>query len=50
MKLLGLLVEPYVAFAETMVLLQTPMYTTAWTVSLNNILQLNRRELLTHAG
>ena len=50
MKLLGLLVEQYLAFAETMAQQQTPMYMKDWIVRLDRILQLNDRELLTHAG
>lgn len=50
MKLLGLLVEQYLAFAETMAQQQTPMYMADWIKRLNAILQLNGRELLTHAG
>ena len=50
MKLLGLLVEQYLAFAETMAQQQTPMYMKDWTTRLDSILQLNGRELLTHAG
>ena len=49
-KLLGLLVEQYLAFAETMALQQTPMYMADWANRLDTILQLNGRELLTHAG
>lgn len=49
-KLLGLLVEQYLAFAETMAQQQTPMYMKDWANRLDNILQLNGRELLTHAG
>lgn len=49
-KLLGLLVEQYLAFAETMAQQQTPMYMTDWVQRLDSILQLNGRELLTHAG
>jgi hypothetical protein len=49
-KLLGLLVEQYLAFAETMALQQTPMYMKDWIARLDSILQLNGRELLTHAG
>lgn len=49
-KLLGLLVEQYLAFAETMVQQQTPMYMKDWIQRLDAILQLNGRELLTHAG
>ncbi|MDI5895344.1 MULTISPECIES: RhuM family protein [Flavobacterium] len=50
MILLGLLVEQYLAFAETMAQQQTPMYMKDWTARLDSILQLNGRELLTHAG
>jgi len=49
-KLLGLLVEQYLAFAETMAQQQTPMYMKDWIERLDVILQLNGRELLTHAG
>ncbi|MCK5783829.1 MAG: virulence RhuM family protein [Desulfobacterales bacterium] len=50
MKLLGLLVEQYLAFAETMAQQQTPMYMKDWIERLDAIVQLNGRELLTHAG
>ncbi|MFA6569586.1 MAG: virulence RhuM family protein [Victivallales bacterium] len=50
MKLLGLLVEQYLAFAETMAQQRTPMYMADWIQRLDVILQLNGRELLTHAG
>ena len=49
-KLLGLLVEQYLAFAETMAQQRTPMYRTDWTQRLDVIMQLNGRELLNHAG
>jgi hypothetical protein len=49
-RLLGLLVEQYLAFAETMALQQTPMYMKDWIQRLDSILQLNGRELLSHAG
>jgi hypothetical protein len=49
-KLLGLLVEQYLAFAETMAQQHTPMYMKDWIGRLDNILQLNGRELLAHAG
>ena len=49
-KLLGLLVEQYLAYAETMAQQQTPMYMKDWIERLDSILQLNGRELLTHAG
>jgi len=50
LKLLGLLVEQYLAFAETMALQQTPMYMNDWSKRLDAILQLNGRDLLNHAG
>ncbi|MDP3469614.1 MAG: virulence RhuM family protein [Daejeonella sp.] len=49
-KLLGLLVEQYLAFAETMAQQQTPMYMADWIQRLDSILQVNGRELLSHAG
>lgn len=49
-KLLGLLVEQYLAFAETMAQQQTPMHMTDWIQRLDSLLQLNGREILTHAG
>ncbi len=50
MKLLGLLVEQYLAFAETMAHQQTPMHMKDWVKRLDSIVQLNGRELLAHAG
>ncbi|MDL2228124.1 virulence RhuM family protein [Bacteroidales bacterium OttesenSCG-928-K03] len=50
MKLLGLLVEQYLAFAETMAQQHTPMYMKDWIERLDTILTLNGRELLNHAG
>ncbi|MFW5851635.1 MAG: virulence RhuM family protein [Bacteroidota bacterium] len=50
MKLLGLLVEQYLAFAETMAQQQTPMYMKDWIERLDVILKMNGRDLLTHAG
>ena len=49
-RLLGLLVEQYLAFAETMAQQQTPMYMNDWIARLDAILQMNGRELLDHAG
>ena len=49
-KLLGLLVEQYLAFAETMAHQQTPMYMQDWIERLDAIVHLNGRDLLTHAG
>jgi hypothetical protein len=50
MKLLGLLVEQYLAFAETMAQQQMPMYMNDWIARLDSLLQLNGREILTHSG
>ncbi len=49
-KLLGLLVEQYLAFAEVMAQQKTPMYMADWINRLDTIIQMNGRELLTHAG
>jgi len=49
-KLLGLLVEQYLAFAKTMAQQQTPMYMNDWIQRLDSILQLNGSELLSHVG
>ena len=49
-KLLGLLVEQYLAFAETMAQQHTPMYMDDWVQRLDSIIQLNGKELLSHAG
>jgi hypothetical protein len=49
-KLLGLIVEQYLAFAETMALENTPMYMKDWISKLDIIVQLNGKELITHAG
>lgn len=49
-KLLGLLVEQYLAFAETMAMQQMPMYMKDWCERLDMIISLNGRELLSHAG
>ena len=50
MKLLGLLVEQYLAFTETMAQQNKPMYMKDWIERLDALLQLNGREILTHAG
>lgn len=50
MMLLGLLVEQYLAFAETMAQQNTPMYMKDWVERLDSILQLNGRDLLNHVG
>ena len=49
-KLLGLLVEQFLAFAETMAQQHTPMYMKDWIERLDVILKMNGRELLEHAG
>jgi len=49
-KLLGLLVEQYLAFAEMMASQQTPMYMKDWISRLDMILSMNGRELLRNAG
>lgn len=49
-KLLGLLVEQYLAFAETMASQQKPMSMNDWIERLDAILTINGRELLTHKG
>ena len=49
-KLLGLLVEQYLAFAETMAVQRTPMYMKDWIQRLDMVVSLNGRELLNHAG
>ncbi len=49
-KLLGLLAEQYLAFAETMAQQEKPMYMADWSQRLDAIIQLNDKELLTHAG
>ncbi len=50
MKDLGLLVEQYLAFAESQARRQVPMYMADWIKKLNDILVINGRELLEHAG
>ncbi len=45
-----MLVEQYLAYAETMAQQQTPMYMKDGIERLDMILKLNGRELLTHAG
>ncbi len=44
------MVEQFIAFAETMTQQRIPMYMADWIKRLDSILQLNGRELLTHAG
>ena len=49
-KLLGLLVEQYLAFAETMALQRTPMYMKDWIEKLHAFLQINNKNILQDAG
>jgi hypothetical protein len=49
-KLLGLLIEQYLAFAETMANQRIAMYMKDWIERLDAILQLNGREILKHSG
>ncbi len=49
-KLLGLLVEQYLTFAETMANQRIAMYMKDWIERLDAVLQLNGREILKHAG
>ena len=49
-KTLGLIVEQYLAFAESMAQSQTLMSMQDWIVQLDVILQMNKKELLTHVG
>lgn len=50
MKTLGLIVEQYLAFAESMAQSQTPMTMSDWIQRLDLILQMNGKEILTHYG
>ncbi|MBM5782169.1 MAG: virulence RhuM family protein [Pelagibacterales bacterium] len=50
LKLLGLIVEQYLAFAQTMASQRIPMYMKDWIKRLDEILRLNGREILEHAG
>ena len=49
-KTLGLIVEQYLAFAESMAQFQTPMTMTDWVERLELILKMNKKEILTHYG
>lgn len=49
-KLLGLLVEQYLAFAETMAMQEQAMYMKDWISRLDAIISLNGKELLDNAG
>lgn len=50
LKDLGLLVEQYLAFAEAQAAQHKPMYMKDWVKKLNDILVINEREILEHAG
>lgn len=50
MKTLGLIVEQYLAFAESMAEQQTPMTMADWIGQLDLILKMNKKDLLTHYG
>ena len=50
MKTLGLIVEQYLAFAESMAESQTSMKMTDWIQQLGLILQMNKKEILSHYG
>lgn len=49
-KTLGLIVEQYLAFAESMAQNQTPMTMADWIDQLDAILKMNKKNLLTHYG
>jgi hypothetical protein len=49
-KALNLLVEQFLAFAEAQAQQQKPMYMKDWIKKLNDILTINEREILEHAG
>jgi len=49
-KLLGLIVEQYLAFAQTMAEQKMLMHMDDWIERLDAVISLNGRELLTHAG
>lgn len=50
LKQLNLLVEQYLAFAESRALTKRPMYMKDWIAKLDDILQINDREILRDAG
>lgn len=50
LKQLNLLVEQYLAFAEAQAQAKKPMYMKDWIKKLNDILTINEREVLEHAG
>jgi len=50
LKQLNLLVEQYLAFAEAQAQAKKPMYMKDWIKKLNDILMINDRDILEHAG
>jgi len=50
LKQLNLLVEQYLAFAETQAQAKKPMYMKDWIKKLNDILTINEKEILEHSG
>lgn len=50
MAALKLIVEQFLAFAEAQALAQKPMYQKDWIAKLSMVLQMNDRNILTHAG
>lgn len=50
LKELNLLVEQYLAFAETQALMQRPMYMKDWAAKLHDILTINQKEIKLDAG
>ncbi len=50
LKQLNLLVEQYLAFAQAQAQAKKPMYMKDWIKKLNDILTINEREILEHAG
>lgn len=47
---MGLIVEQYLAFAESMAQSQTPMTMADWIEQLDLILKMNRKDVLIHHG
>jgi hypothetical protein len=50
LKQLNLLVEQYLAFAEMQAMNNEVMYMRDWIAKLNDILTINKKEILNHAG
>lgn len=49
-RLLKLIVEHFLAFAESQAMLQIPMYMKDWIEHLKQVLSMNRQNILEHAG